>query len=95
MSATDRFSGLLYGLLLAWLGALIEPAAVPGSFLALLALASGAGLARLVSGWLEPVAARGEDVHRGAIKILLTILPHGLILIVFRSPARLREDTVP
>jgi len=48
--AGDRFSALLCGLLLAWLGALIEPAEVPGSFLVLLALATGAGLAGLVIG---------------------------------------------
>jgi SAM-dependent methyltransferase len=42
--------------------------------------------------WLEPVAARGAPVVRGAMKILLTILPHGLTLILLRIRDRLRED---
>jgi SAM-dependent methyltransferase len=42
--------------------------------------------------WLEPVAAGGERVFRGAMKVLLTILPHGLTLIALRIRDRLRQD---
>ena len=48
--AADRFSALMCGLLLAWAAALIEPGEVPGSFLVLLAIATGAGLGALVFG---------------------------------------------
>ena len=48
--AGDRFSALLCGLLLAWLGALFEAGELPRSILVLLALATGASLVALALG---------------------------------------------
>ena len=42
--------------------------------------------------WLEPVAERAEPILKRGIKILLTILPHGLTLILLRIRDRLRQE---
>jgi hypothetical protein len=41
---------------------------------------------------LEPVAAIGARVARGAATLILNLLPHALTLVLMRIRARLRQD---